>query len=61
MQGLRVIRDVIAGLRSTLENSTGTGPTKAAPLAKTQLNSAANLRIKAIQASICAISIYSSG
>jgi len=33
MQGLRVVLDVvIAGLRNTVENSTGTGPTRRAPL-----------------------------
>jgi|HubBroStandDraft_6_1064221.scaffolds.fasta_scaffold1439622_2 hypothetical protein len=35
MQGLRVVLDaMIAGLRSTLENSTGAGPTEGAPREK---------------------------
>jgi hypothetical protein len=62
MQGLRVVVDArIAGLRSTPENSAGTGPTKRARLGNNQLNSAASLRMNEMQASICAISIYSSG
>jgi hypothetical protein len=61
MQGFQVILDfVIARLRNPVE-LTGTGPTRRAPRAEIQLNSAASPRMKAIQASICAISIYSSG
>jgi hypothetical protein len=56
-----VVEGMIAGLRSSLENFTGTGPTRGRSSRKTQLSSAANLRMKAMQASICAISMYSSG
>ena len=60
-QGFQVIRDfVIARLCNPVE-LTGTGSTRRAPRAEIQLNSAANLPMKAMQASICAISIYSSG
>ncbi len=59
MQGLRVVVYTSAGLR--IPQRTNSAATRRAQLGINQLSSAASLCIKAMQASICAISIYSSG